>query len=50
LLAAAGLPALALGIFIGHRVTLRLSLPQFLRVLYVVLMGTGAALILKAAN
>jgi uncharacterized membrane protein YfcA len=43
-------PAMLLGTWIGHRVTLRLSREQFLRVLYVVLIGSGAALVLRAAT
>ncbi|MTW17816.1 TSUP family transporter [Rhodoplanes serenus] len=50
LLALLLVPAMLLGTWIGHRVTLRLSREQFLRVLYVVLIGSGAALVLRAAT
>lgn len=49
LLALASLPALLFGIYIGHRVTNRLSLPQFTRVLHFVLIATGCSLIWRAA-
>jgi uncharacterized membrane protein YfcA len=47
LLAAVSLPAMLIGIFLGHRITLGLSRDQFMRFLYVVLIGTGASLILR---
>ncbi|RAI34858.1 sulfite exporter TauE/SafE family protein [Rhodoplanes serenus] len=50
LLALLLVPTMLLGTWIGHRVTLRLSREQFLRVLYVVLIGSGAALVLRAAT
>ncbi|CAL8969300.1 hypothetical protein RHODGE_RHODGE_02739 [Rhodoplanes serenus] len=50
LLALLLVPAMLLGTWIGHRVTLRLSREQFLRVLYVVLIGSGAALVLRAVT
>jgi uncharacterized membrane protein YfcA len=37
-----------LGIYAGHHVTLRLSREQFLRVLYVVLIGSGLSLVVRA--
>ncbi|MBI5110853.1 MAG: sulfite exporter TauE/SafE family protein [Rhodovulum sp.] len=50
LLALLLVPVMLLGTWIGHRVTLRLSREQFLRVLNVVLIGSGAALVLRAAT
>jgi uncharacterized membrane protein YfcA len=47
ILAACLLPAMAAGIYIGHRITVRLTREQFLRVLYFVLIGTGGTLILR---
>lgn len=46
-LAACLVPAMAAGIYAGHHVTLRLTREQFLRVLYFVLIGTGATLIVR---
>jgi uncharacterized membrane protein YfcA len=48
LLAAVSFPAMLIGIFLGHRITIRLSHAQFMRFLYLVLIGTGASLILRA--
>ena len=42
------LPVMALGLFAGHRIRLRLSRAQFLRVLHVLLAGSGAALAWRA--
>lgn len=42
------LPAMALGLYLGHRITLRLSRERFLRVLYGVLLCTGGSLVLRA--
>jgi uncharacterized protein len=50
LLAAVSLPAMLIGIFVGHRVTLGLSRDQFMRILYVVLIGAGTSLILRTFN
>jgi uncharacterized protein len=50
LLALAGVPALLLGIYVGHRVTLHLSLQQFVRILHVILIATGCSLILRAVT
>ncbi len=47
LLAAVSLPAMLLGVFLGHRITLGLSRDQFMRILYCVLIGAGASLILR---
>jgi uncharacterized membrane protein YfcA len=49
LLALCGLPALLLGLYVGQLLTKRLSLPQFIRVLYFVLVATGCTLIWRAA-
>ena len=48
LLAIASIPAMAAGIYIGHRLTLRLSREQCLHVVYLLLIGTGTTLILRA--
>ena len=42
------LPALVIGLWIGERITLRLTREQFLRVLHVVLIGAGITLCLRA--
>jgi len=42
-------PAMIAGLYAGHRITLRLSREQFLRVLHVLLVGTGTALVVRAA-
>lgn len=47
-LAACLLPAVALGLYIGHRVTLRMDRARFMRVLYTVLLLTGASLVARA--
>ena len=44
-LALAGIPALLLGVYLGYRLTVGLSLQQFLRVLHVFLLATGCSLI-----
>ena len=43
------LPAMALGLYIGHRVNLKLDRQRFLRVLYGVLLLTGTSLVWRAA-
>jgi uncharacterized membrane protein YfcA len=48
LLALCLLPAMIVGIYAGHHITLRLTREQFLRVLYVVLIASGATLLLRA--
>jgi uncharacterized membrane protein YfcA len=48
LLAALSLPAMLIGVALGHRITLGLSHDQFMRILYVVLIGTGGSLIVRA--
>lgn len=40
-------PAVVVGIYAGHHITLRLTRDQFLRVIYLVLIGTGASLIVR---
>lgn len=48
LLVLALLPAMALGLYIGHHITLQLDRKRFLQVLYSVLLVTGGSLILRA--
>jgi hypothetical protein len=48
LLVLALLPAMVLGLFIGHRITLRLDRKRFLQVLYGVLLFTGTSLVWRA--
>jgi uncharacterized membrane protein YfcA len=40
-------PAMAVGLYAGHRVTLRMSREQFLRILHLLLIGTGMALVVR---
>jgi uncharacterized protein len=47
LLAIASAPAMAVGLYAGHRITLRMSRQQFLRILHVLLIGTGTALFVR---
>ncbi|MDE2618125.1 MAG: TSUP family transporter, partial [Burkholderiales bacterium] len=42
------LPAVALGLYIGHRISLRLDKQRFLQLLYGVLLLTGSSLVLRA--
>lgn len=42
------LPAMALGLYIGHRITLRMDRARFMRVLYTVLLLTGTSLVVRA--
>jgi uncharacterized membrane protein YfcA len=49
LLALCLLPGMLAGMWIGHHVTLRLTREQFLRILYVILIGSGTTLIVHAA-
>ncbi len=37
-----------IGIYVGHHITLGLSRDQFMRALYLLLIATGASLILRA--
>jgi uncharacterized membrane protein YfcA len=48
LLVLALVPAMALGLYIGHRITLRLDRKRFLQVLYGVLLLTGGSLVWRA--
>jgi uncharacterized membrane protein YfcA len=48
LLVLALLPAMALGLYIGHHITLRLDRKRFLQVLYGVLLITGGSLVWRA--
>jgi uncharacterized protein len=47
LLAIVSAPAMAVGLYTGHRITLRMSREQFMRILYVLLIGTGTALVVR---
>jgi uncharacterized membrane protein YfcA len=49
LLAIVSAPALAIGLYAGHRVTLRMSRRQFLQTLHVLLIGTGMALVVRGS-
>ena len=42
------LPAMALGLVLGHRITLRLDRQRFMQVLYGVLLLTGGSLVARA--
>jgi len=42
------LPAMALGLYLGHHITLRLDRRRFMQVLYGVLLCTGGSLLLRA--
>jgi uncharacterized membrane protein YfcA len=42
------LPAMVLGLIIGNRMTLRMDRKRFMQVLYLVLLGTGASLVVRA--
>lgn len=48
LLVLALLPAMALGLYVGHHITLRLDRKHFLQVLYAVLLLTGGSLVWRA--
>ena len=48
LLAAACVPAMIVGTWLGHRVTLAMSRQQFLRAIYALLLVSGSALVLRA--
>lgn len=49
-LAACLAPAIALGLYLGHRITLKLDRVRFMRVLYGVLLVTGASLVVRALS
>ena len=42
------LPAMALGLYISHRITLRMDRRRFMRVLYSVLIVTGSSLVIRS--
>lgn len=48
ILVLAFMPAMLLGLAIGHRITLRLDRKRFLQILYGVLLVTGSSLVLRA--
>jgi uncharacterized membrane protein YfcA len=48
LLAVASIPAMGIGIYAAQWFTARLSREQFLRIVYVLLIGTGTTLIVRA--
>jgi uncharacterized membrane protein YfcA len=48
MLALALVPAMLIGLYLGHHITLRMTREQFLRVLNFVLIATGSTLILRA--
>jgi uncharacterized protein len=48
LLVLALLPAVGLGLYIGHRITLKLDRKRFMRLLYGVLLVTGASLLVRS--
>lgn len=47
IMAAALLPAMFAGVWIGRRITLRLSREQFIRILNIVVLGSGVALLVR---
>ena len=47
-LAAVLLPSMALGLYIGHRITLRLTKARFLKILHMLLIASGTALLSRA--
>jgi uncharacterized protein len=47
LLALVSAPAMVIGLYAGHRVTLRMSREEFLRILHLLLIGTGMALVVR---
>jgi uncharacterized membrane protein YfcA len=49
LLAVILLPGMALGLYVGHRIILRMTKAHFLRVLHTLLIASGAALLCRAA-
>jgi uncharacterized membrane protein YfcA len=42
------LPAVAIGLYVGHRITLKLNRQRFMQVLYCVLLVTGGSLVVRA--
>ena len=49
LLALACVPAMILGTWAGHHVTLRMTRDQFLRAIHILLVVSGSALLARAA-
>jgi uncharacterized membrane protein YfcA len=49
LLALLFVPIMFLGTFVGHHLTLKMSRERFLQILYLVLVVSGAALVIRAA-
>lgn len=47
-MAAALAPAMLLGTWLGHRITLGISREQFLRLLYILLLASGSSLVFRA--
>ncbi len=45
-----GLPALAIGVYCGHHITLRMSYEQFVRLICLMLIATGGSLIWRALH
>ena len=41
-------PAMALGTWLGHSITMKLSREQFLRMLYALMIASGSSLIIRA--
>ena len=41
-------PAMAIGLYLGHRINLRMNRQRFMKVLYSVLLLTGSSLILRS--
>ncbi len=41
-------PAMLIGIYAGHHITLRITRDQFLRILYIILIATGSVLMVRA--
>jgi len=48
LLAGILLPAMGLGLYLGHRITLRLAKPHFVKILHTLLIASGTALLWRA--
>jgi uncharacterized membrane protein YfcA len=44
------LPAMALGLYLGHRITIKLDRLAFMRILYGVLLVTGSSLVVRAVT
>ena len=48
IMAAALAPAMVLGTWLGHSITMKLSREQFLRMLYALMIASGSSLIIRA--